>query len=155
MMAPADAQSALGQRDYEVLAAFRHALRKFQHESDEYVRKAQLTPQQHQALLVLKGGYPGRVAITVKELADALLIKHHSAVELVGRLVKAGLVTRARSDADRRRMMISITRAGNEVLLSLSAANLIVLQQTAPVLSDLLRVLERHGFGTLVARKGV
>jgi DNA-binding MarR family transcriptional regulator len=148
MTRPIDtARSSLGQGDYEVLAAFRHALRRFQHQSDENVRKAGLTPQQHQALLVLKGGYPGSAAISVGALADALLIRHHSAVELVGRLVKAGLVTRARSEADRRLMIVSVTPAGDEVLLSLSAANLVVLQQAAPVLSDLLRVLEAHGFG--------
>jgi len=141
-------QSALTQVDYEVLAAFRQALRKFQHESDDNVRSAHLTPQQHQALLVLKGGYRGLAEITVTDLADALLVKHHSAVELVARLVKAGLVARRQSGEDRRRVMISITPAGDDVLLSLSTANLTVLQSAAPVLSELLRMLKRHGFGT-------
>jgi DNA-binding MarR family transcriptional regulator len=154
MLSKNTAKSALAQVDYEVLAAFRQALRKFQHHSDENVRAAHLTPQQHQALLVLKGGYPGKAEITVTDLADALLLKHHSAVELVGRLVKAGLVARRQSGADRRRVMISVTPAGDEVLLSLSEANLTVLQSAAPVLSDLLRMLKRHGFGTTRMGKG-
>ena len=153
MLSKNTAKSALAQVDYEVLAAFRQALRKFQHHSDENVRAAHLTPQQHQALLVLKGGYPGNAEITVTDLADALLLKHHSAVELVGRLVKSGLVARRQSGADRRRVMISVTPAGDEVLLSLSEANLTVLQSAAPVLSDLLRMLKRHGFGTTRMRK--
>jgi DNA-binding MarR family transcriptional regulator len=147
------AQSALTQADYETLAAFRQALRNFQHHSEENVRAAHLTPQQHQALLVLKGGYPGNAEITVTDLADALLLKHHSAVELVGRLVKAGFVARRTSDSDRRRVMISLTSAGDEVLLSLSEAHLYVLQSAAPVLSDLLRLLKRHGFGSMRARR--
>jgi DNA-binding MarR family transcriptional regulator len=156
VMVPKDIeQSALTQVDYEVLAAFRQALRKFQHASDDNVRAAQLTPQQHQALLVLKGGYPGVDEITVTDLADALLVKHHSAVELVARLVKAGLIARRQSGEDRRRVMISITPAGDEILLSLSEANLTVLQSAAPILSDLLRMLKRHGFGTTRAGKEV
>jgi DNA-binding MarR family transcriptional regulator len=154
MVSKNTAKSVLAQVDYEVLAAFRQALRKFQHHSDENVRAAHLTPQQHQALLVLKGGYPGNAEITVRDLADALLLKHHSAVELVGRLVKAGLVARRQSRADRRRVMISATPAGDEVLLSLSEANLTVLQSAAPVLWDLLRMLKRHGFGTTRTGKG-
>ena len=141
------ARSALAQTDYEVLAAFRLSLRKFQHETDDNAQAARLTPQQHQALLVIKGGYPGKTAITVTELAEALLVKHHSAVELVGRLVEAGLIARRKSRVDRRHVMISLTSAGEDVLLSLSAANLEVLQRAAPVLSDLLRMLKRHGFG--------
>jgi DNA-binding MarR family transcriptional regulator len=153
MVSKDNARSALAQADYEALAAFRYALRKFEHHSDENVRAAQLMPQQHQALLVIKGGYPGATAITVAQLADALLVKHHSAVELVGRLVKAGLVARRTSDSDRRRVMISITPAGDEVLLSLSSANLGVLRRAAPVLSYLLRLLERHGFGSMRAAR--
>jgi len=148
-------RSALTQADYEMLAAFRQTLRKFQHESDDNVRAAQLTPQQHQALLVLKGGYPGVHEITVTDLADALLVKHHSAVELVWRLVKAGLIARRKSEEDRRRVMISITPAGEEILVSLSEANLSVLQSAAPVLAQLLRMLKRHGFGTTRAGKDV
>jgi len=147
-------QSALTQIDYEVLAAFRQALRKFQHESDENVRAAHLTPQQHQALLVLKGGYRGLPEISVTDLADALLLKHHSAVELVARLVKVGLIARRQSTEDRRRVMISITPTGEAILLSLSEANLTVLHSAAPVLSDLLRMLKRHGFGATGMGKG-
>jgi len=146
-------QSPLVQLDYEILAAFRRALRRFEHLSDENVRAVRLTPQQHQALLVLKGGYPGRAEISVTELADALQLKHHSAVELVGRLVKADLVARRQSTEDRRRVMLSLTRAGDDVLLSLSEANLAVLRAAAPVLSDLLRMLKRHGLGSTRARR--
>lgn len=144
--------SALTQADYEVLAAFRRTLRKFEHLSDENVRAANLTPRQHQALLVLKGGYPGAAEIAVTDLADALQLKHHSAVEFVARLVTAGLVSRRQSTVDRRRVMISLTPTGDELLLSLSEANLAVLQRAAPVLSDLLRMLKRHGLGTTRTR---
>ena len=107
-MAPTDRpRSGLTTADYKVLAAFRHALRKFQHQSDENAQTAQLTPQQHQALLAIKGGDPDRDAITVGALAEALLLKHHSAVELVDRLARAGLVARARGQRDRRQVMVA------------------------------------------------
>ena len=71
--------------DYEALAAFRHALREFLDFSQEAARRAGLTPQQHQALLAIKG-YPGREVVTVSELAERLLLRHHSAVGLLDRL---------------------------------------------------------------------
>jgi hypothetical protein len=64
--------------DYEALAAFRHALREFLDFSQAAARRAGLTPQQHQALLAIKG-YPGREVVTVRELAERLLLRHHSA----------------------------------------------------------------------------
>jgi DNA-binding MarR family transcriptional regulator len=53
----------LGKAQYETLAAFRYALRKFLHFSETAAQAAGLTPQQHQALLAIKG-FPGRDRIT-------------------------------------------------------------------------------------------
>ena len=71
---------------YENLAAFRFALRKFLRFSEDAAGAAGLTPQQHQALLAIKG-FPGRDHVTVGELAERLQIKPHSAVGLIDRLV--------------------------------------------------------------------
>lgn len=127
--------------DYQDLAAFRLALRRFLAFSEANARAAGLTPQQHQALLSIKGGYPGRTEISIGELADHLLLKNHSAVGLVDRLVKAGLVARSPSPADRRRICVRITPRGEQVLRELSAANLAELRAsdrlTGGVLSSL------------------
>jgi DNA-binding MarR family transcriptional regulator len=129
---------SLTNADYEGLAAFRLALRRFNAFTDINARRLGLTPQQHQALLSIKGGYPGRQEISIGELADHLLLKNHSAVELVGRLVKAGLVVREPSTADRRRILVRVTRKGEALLRQLSDANLAELQASSILMSGFL-----------------
>ena len=82
--------------DYETLSAFRYALRRFVHFSEGAAKAAGITPQQHQALLAIKG-FPARDKITVGELAERLQLRHHSAVGLVDRLMVEKLVTRVPS----------------------------------------------------------
>ena len=67
---------------YESLAALRYALRGFLRFSRDAARAAGIPPQQHQALLAIKG-YPGREKVTIGELAERLHLRHHSAVWLV------------------------------------------------------------------------
>src|SRR5215472_2800839 len=98
----------LSKAQYENLAAFRYALRRFLHFSEVAARKAGLTPQQHQALLAIKG-FPGSAAIQVGELAERLQLRHHSTVELLDRLMVSQLVHRSHSAADRRRVQIQLT----------------------------------------------
>lgn len=128
--------------DYQGLAAFRHALRRFLAFSEARAREVGLTPQQHQALLSIKGGYPGRAEISIGELSRHLLIKNHSAVELVDRLVKAGLVTRRPAADDRRRIEVAITDKGEDLLRRVSDANLRELAAAAPLMGGFLGGLE-------------
>jgi DNA-binding MarR family transcriptional regulator len=93
--------------------------------------------------LSIKGGYPGRDAITIGELAEHLLIKNHSAVELVSRLVKAGLVTREPSSADRRTICLRMTTKGAEMLGELSKASLDELTTSAEAMRRLIADLEQ------------
>src|SRR5665811_983767 len=99
----------LSKSQYELLAAFRYALRQFLHFSEEAARAAGVTPQQHQALLAVKG-FPGRDCVTVGELAERLQLRHHSVVGLIDRLVLEKLVARAPSAQDRRQVLIELTR---------------------------------------------
>jgi len=123
----------LSKRQHERLAAFRYALRRFLHFSEEAAQAAGLTPQQHQALLAIKG-YPGRECVTVGELAERLQIRHHSAVELVDRLALENLVARSTSAEDRRLVLVQLTRGGDEVLERLSAAHTEQLKTLGPEL---------------------
>src|ERR1022692_760107 len=107
---------------YEMLAAFRYALRQFLHFSEEAAHAAGITPQQHQALLAVKG-FPGRDCVTVGELAERLQLRHHSAVGLVDRLVAERLVSRAISAEDRRPGFVQLTSCGEKVLEKLSSAH--------------------------------
>src|SRR5579859_1886698 len=79
----------LSKADYEALAEFRWSLRHFLGFSEAAARAAGITPQQHQALLAIKG-FPGRDKVSVGELAERLQIEHHSAVGLADRLVRRG-----------------------------------------------------------------
>src|SRR5580704_6134705 len=88
---------------YEALAAFRFALRRFIRFSENAAQAAGITAQQYQALLAIKG-FPGRDTITVGELAERLQLRHHSAVGLIDRLAAEKLVVRLPSAEDRRRV---------------------------------------------------
>ena len=122
---------------YETLAAFRYALRKFIHFSETAAQAAGITPQQHQALLAIKG-FPGRDRITVGELAERLQLRHHSTVGLIDRLVLDKLVARAPSIADRRQVIIQLTGRGEKTLEKLSTMHRKQLQHIGPELSRLL-----------------
>ena len=134
----------LGKSQYEALAAFRYALRKFLHFSETAAEAAGLTPQQHQALLAIKG-YPGRDRVTVGELAERLQVRHHSAVGLVDRLVRERMVARAAAREDRRQVWVELTRRGEATLGKLSALHRQQLRRVGPELSGLLEQLQETG----------
>jgi len=101
--------------DYQALADFRFEIRRFLNFSERLAHATGLEPQQHQALLVIKGLPAHRVA-TIGVLAERLLIQHHSAVELVNRLEAKGLLRRARGVADRREVVLMLSRRGEALL---------------------------------------
>jgi DNA-binding MarR family transcriptional regulator len=127
----------LSDADYERLLAFRLGLRRFLHWSEEQVAEVGLTPTQHQLLLVVRGS-EGDGGPTIREVSEALLLKHHSAVELVDRAEHAGYVTRARYDHDRRVVRVALTKKGRDVLEGLSRRHLRELHLLAPALEGLL-----------------
>jgi DNA-binding MarR family transcriptional regulator len=127
----------LSKTQYETLAAFRYALRQFLRFSEEEAQGAGITPQQHQALLAIKG-FPERDRVTVSELAERLQLRHHSAVGLIDRLVEEKLVLRMPSDTDRRQVLIRLTPRGEKVLGKLSFAHSKQLKQMGPELRLLL-----------------
>src|SRR5690349_20178625 len=130
----------LTKAQYEMLAAFRYALRRFIHFSEQAAQAAGITPQHHQALLAIKG-FPGRDRISVGELAERLQLRHHSAVGLVDRLVSENLVARAASAQDRRKVFVVLTRKGQQVLEKLSAAHSRQLKRMSPEWNLLLQKL--------------
>jgi len=126
--------------DYETLSAFRHALRRFLHFSEEAARGAGLTPQQHQALLAIKG-FPGRDRISIGELAERLQIRHHSAVGLADRLVIKKLAIRRPDPKDRRQVHLALTAHGEALLEKLTAAHRAQLRRVGPQIEALLERL--------------
>ena len=130
--------------DYRALARFRHALRRFTAFSEEAARKSGLPAAQHQALLAIRG-YHGEGAMTVGRLAELLLIAPHSATELAGRLMEAGLVTRLVDADDRRRHTLALTERAESLLGQLSLAHMSEIRSMAPALEALLRDLRGAG----------
>jgi DNA-binding MarR family transcriptional regulator len=132
----------LSRADYDALASFRYAVRRYLAFAEAGARSVGLTSQQHQALLAVKAHSRDR-PMSVGDLAGELLLKHHSAVELVGRMQKAGFVRRAVDPDDRRRVQVTLTAKGEGVLEALSANNLRELRLIAPAFSGLLGQLEK------------
>jgi DNA-binding MarR family transcriptional regulator len=126
--------------DYQMLADFRHALRKFLHFSEAAAKRVGLPPQQHQALLAIRGS-AGPDPMTIGELAERLQIKHHSAVGLVDRLVAEGYVRRITGGRDRREVRLALTPRSATVLARLSAIHKDELRRIGPEINRLLRAL--------------
>lgn len=138
---------------YQALAEFRYQIRRFLNFSERAARAAGLEPQQHQALLAVKGMPQGEKA-TIGFVAERLQIRHHSAVELVNRLEKRGLFRRIRSRIDRREVQVQLTSRGEKLLHRLSATNQSELRTLAPVLLYALhRVISRTRSTQRVNRK--
>jgi DNA-binding MarR family transcriptional regulator len=123
----------LSDADYRALADFRHQLRRFIAFSETAARRVGLEPRQHQLLLALSG-LPDDVEPSVQVLAERLVLKHHTVVELLDRLESEGLIRRNRAVDDRRSAVITITARGGEVLRKLSDAHLDELRSLAPAL---------------------
>jgi DNA-binding MarR family transcriptional regulator len=129
--------SGLTKADFEALARFRSGIRRYLRVSEEVVRRHGLTPQQYQLLLALRG-FPGREWATVQELADALLLRHHSVVELVTRAQKQGLVERTRHPTDARAVRVLLTAEGDGALARLDSLHRDELQRMGTALTELV-----------------
>ena len=132
----------LSLRDYRDLGEFRFQLRQFLHFSELQAREHDLEPQQHQALLALKG-LPDGKRPTIGELAHRLVLRHHTVVELANRLEAAGFIKRQPDPEDGRQILIHLTPQGAAKLRSLSLAHRDELgikgQELAKALRSILR----------------
>ena len=128
--------------DYQSLGEFRRAIRDFLAFSEESAREQGVTAQQHQALLAIRA-HVGAEPMSIGELADSLLIKNHSAVGLVARLVERGLVQRHASESDRRRGLLTLEPRGEDALMRISHNNLRKLTVTARSLRRVLSMLRK------------
>jgi DNA-binding MarR family transcriptional regulator len=93
-------------------AAFRSEMRRFLQRSDQVAAELGLTPQRYDLLLQVKASPGGRSSVT--ELSRKLHLRQTAVTELVKRAEDAGLVTRGRSEADRRVVLVALTGEGDE-----------------------------------------
>lgn len=132
-----DGARQLTREDFEHLLAFRTSLRRFQRWSEDQAKAAGLTHVQHQLLVAVKG-HPGALPPTVRDLADYLLLRHHSTVELVDRAAAGGLVRRIDDASDARLVRVRLTAKGERILNQLTPAHLVELHSLAAVLDELV-----------------
>jgi DNA-binding MarR family transcriptional regulator len=129
--------------DYEDLLTLRTGLRRFLRWSEQQSEENGLTPAQHQLLLAIRG-HSDRRGPTIGEVADYLLLRHHSAVGLIDRADAAGLVERVRDPDDHRVVRLQLTAMGTKRLETLSAQHLEELQRLALKLPSAWRGLMPH-----------
>jgi DNA-binding MarR family transcriptional regulator len=130
--------------DYRRLLELRTGLRRFLRWSEQQAEAAGLTPAQHQLLLAIRG-HPGTRGPTVGDVAEALLLRHHSAVGLVDRAAAAGLVERAPDPDNLSVVRLRLTDNGSAQLAALSDLHLQELAHLAPTMHALWDALEQAG----------
>lgn len=145
---------ALSQADFTRLLQLRTGLRRFLRWSEQQARSAGLTPAKHQLLLAIRG-HPDPSGPTVGEIAEYLLLRHHSAVGLIDRAVADGLVKRNHDPANKSVVRITLTPAGTDKLDRLSQAHLDELAHLAPTMRALWKALDKvDGQNTHMAETG-
>ena len=138
----AEQRFKLSTRDYAQLAEFRYALRRFLRFSEDAAGAVGITGQHYQAMLILRA-CPDERRTTINDLAQQLLLRHNSAVELVDRLAQEDLVMREASSADRRKVELRLTPRGRQVLAQLAAMHRRELQRIGPTLKRFFTALSR------------
>jgi len=108
--------------DYTQLADFRRRLITFQRASDGRIRDAGLTPSQYLLLLAVRASDAGN-GPTIGDVAEFLILKHHSVVELVDRAAAGGLLKRSPDADDGRVVRLRLTAAGRERLERVASVN--------------------------------
>ena len=138
-----DSPAATSDLLLRTLADFRYELRRFLHFSECAAVEVGLQPQQHQLLLQVAGAAEG-TAVTIAYAAERLGLKHNSAVELVDRSVREGLLTRKADAEDKRRTILHITHRGRQLLGRLSGDHARELNELGPRLGRTLRQIRLH-----------
>jgi DNA-binding MarR family transcriptional regulator len=117
------------------LAALRAGIRRYLAWAEQRARDHGMTPAQVQLALAIRA-HEDPAGPTLTELADTLLLRHHSVVGLVDRAELAGLVRRVRDPEHRSRVHVRLTPEGSERLQTLSALHLEWLAEAGPQLAE-------------------
>ena len=107
----------------ERLAEFRYRLRQFLSFSEIEAERFGIAAQQYQLMQVI-GALPAGQSESISFLAERMVLRHNSTVELVDRAERAGLVKRATDERDLRRSLVVLTPHGEAVLTRMVAAHL-------------------------------
>lgn len=89
---------------------------------EELFRAHGITPQQYNALRILRGMADDpttRDGLMCSQIAERMITRAPDITRLIDRLVEAGLAGRRRCEDDRRRVLVTLTKAGRKLLESL------------------------------------
>jgi DNA-binding MarR family transcriptional regulator len=129
--------------DYESLAEFRYRLARFLRRRKNTALAQGLQPQQYE-LLLAASALPAGTEPTIKEIASQLCLEHHTVVELADRMEKRGLLARRPSLADRRVVLLDLTRTGRDVLNRIVQSSFGELRAEGPeLIRSLRRILQK------------
>lgn len=81
---------------------------------DEFFRPYDLTPQQYNVLRLLKAQHPA--LLPTLDVANRLVSRAPDITRMLDKLAQRGLVSRVRSESDRRTVLVGITPAGTQLL---------------------------------------
>jgi DNA-binding MarR family transcriptional regulator len=121
------------------LAEFRFRLRRFLSFSEAASEELGIPAQQYQLIQVIATAPNGRAA-TISYVAERMLLRHNSAVELVDRAERSGLVSRVADESDHRRSLLELTAEAEDVLSRLVSRHLAELQSEGP---EMVRALQK------------
>jgi len=138
----AASSSRRGTVDYETIARFRFELRSFLAFSEIEANRSGLTAQQYQALMAIRG-FSTSAPVSIGDLARYMLIRHHTAVELVDRMVKLKILSRSIDPSDGRRVLLELTGAGERRLRRLYRIHVHELRTMGPTLTKMLKLFRR------------
>jgi DNA-binding MarR family transcriptional regulator len=130
--------SKLSASEYRALAALRYQVRLFLAFREQVARDKGLEPQQYQMMLAIKGAAQG-TEVTISMLAERMLVRHNTAVEMTNRLAERGMVIRKRHPLDRRKALVCLSAKGEGTLYALALASREELQLSGPALVRALR----------------
>ena len=129
------------------LAEFRFRLRRFLSFSEAASEELGVSAQQYQLIQVV-AAVPGDRAATISYIAERMLLRHNSAVELVDRAERSGLVRRITDESDHRRSVVGIREEAEAILSQLVSRHLAELQREGPALVGALQKIIGNGAGS-------
>jgi DNA-binding MarR family transcriptional regulator len=123
------------------LAEFRFQMRKFLSFSEMASERCGIPAQQYQLMQVI-AAIPDGQQSSITYLAERMILRHNSTVELVDRAERAGLVRRESDPTDMRRSLVHLTPEGQKILEQLVAEHLSELAPRCDHLIEALRELQ-------------
>ena len=131
-------EAKVPQTELRTLAEFRYQLRRFLSFSEIATEQRGIAAQQYQLIQAIAAVPEGQQA-SISYLAERMVLRHNSTVELVDRAERAGLVRREPDENDLRRSLVRLTMQGERMLQDLAVEHL---NELAPRCDHLIRALQ-------------